>query len=343
MTAAPTRSTRARLAAATVVTALAATVLGTAGASSAASVGAHVPTTVPATTSAAVSTPVCRFDATTIEPDGNLTQQMFTGGDYAKAPYPERIYTAPAQVTAMAGASAQWDGVYYPPRYLYYRQFAVRTDRLVFGTTHYNTAKQTKAYTEKKFGTGWGAVTKMVDASDSNSVPTKSGYLYAVSGRTGNLARYQVSEKTWGSPTVAAAGAKSGFGAVTAMTLAFQYKDWDSAQAVDGVLMTTNRGRLYLVTMKRSGAFAPHLVLLRDSTWNFDGLALDNCGHDTWVLLATNSRTDTAMVYEVFGYRGTSTRIDRLARVPGAWDSLFTASFWESGIPYLDPLTPLPR
>jgi len=329
-------SVRARVAAVTAVTALAASALATAGSSAAAP--AHVPASAPATTAAvSPSSPGCLLEATTIEPDANLTQQVFDSTDYSKAPYAERIYTAPAQVTAMAGASSQWDGTYSPPRYLYTRQFAIRTDRLVFGTTHYNTVKQTKAYTEKKFGTGWGAVTKMVDASDRNPESTKSGYLYAVSGRTGNLARYKVSEKTWGSPTVAAAGAKAGFGAVTAMTLAYQYRPWDDATAVDALLMTTRKGALYLVTMKRGGAFAPRLTLLRGSTWTFDGLALNSCGRNTWVLLATNSSTDVARVYEVFGYRGTSTTIKQLSKVPGAWDAKLTASYWESDIPTLEP------
>ena len=339
MSAVPTRSVRARLATATVVTALAASALATAGSSSAAPLTANVPTVAPAATAVQPSAPGCLLEATTIEPDGNLTQQVFDSSDYGKAPYPERIYTAPAQVTAMAGASAHWDDAYYPPRYLYTRQFAVRTDRLVFGTTHYNTVKQTKAYTEKKFGTGWGAVTKMVDASDPSTGlgHPKDGYLYAVSGRTGNLARYKVSEKTWGSPTVAAAGAKAGFGAVTAMTLAYQYRAWDDATAVDALLVTTRKGALYLVTMRRSGAFAPKLTLLRGSTWTFDGLALNNCGRNTWILLATNSSTDVARVYEVFGYRGTSTTIKQLSKVPGAWDAKLTASYWESDIPSLEP------
>ncbi|GAA4725396.1 hypothetical protein GCM10025782_24390 [Pedococcus ginsenosidimutans] len=332
-----TRSVRARVASAVAVTALAASALATAG--SAASAPARTPAGAPAAAPGAVvpSVPGCRLEASTIEPDADLTQQVFDSSDYGKAPYQERLYTAPAQVSAMAGVSAQWDAVYYPSRYLYYRQFAVRTDRLVFGTTHYNTVKQTKAYTEKKFGTGWGSVTKMVDASDRNPELTKSGYLYAVSGRTGNLARYKVSEKTWGSPSVAAAGAKAGFGGVTAMTLAYQYRAWDDATAVDALLMTTKKGALYLVTMKRSGAFAPRLTLLRGSTWSFDGLALNNCGPRSWILLATNSSSDVARVYEVFPYRGTSTTINQLGKVPGAWDARFTASYWESDIPVLQP------
>jgi len=290
--------------------------------------------------SAVVPSSHCSLAATTADPDGQLYEQNFDADDYSKAPFAERIYTAPAQLTAMAGTSVRVD-----QQYRYYRQFGVRTDRLVFGTTHYNTQKQTKAYTEKKFGTGWGAVTKLVDASDpgTGTGSPKAGYLYAISKQTGNLARFRVDEKTLGSPTVAAAGAKSGFGSVTAMTLAFQYKDWQPENAVDGILMTTSSGRLYLVTAKRSGSFAPRLILLRGSTWHFDGLALNNCGPDSWVLLATDHHADTAVSYEVFSYRGTATKITRLAKVPAAWDAKLTTSFWDLEVPSLNPLTPLPR
>ena len=325
---------RGGLAAALTTTALTASLTSYAAAAPA---PAAAPASAPAAAVAALPNG-CNLEATTVEPNGKLVQQSL--GNLDEARYEQEIYTAPAQLTAMAGTAAQLD-----QQHVYYRQFGVRTDRLVFGTTYYNTAKQTKAYAEKKFGTGWGAVSKMVDASDPGTGlgSPKSGYLYTISSRTGNLARFTVAEKTWGSPTVSAAGAKSGFGAVTAMTLAFQYKDWDPAQAVDGILMTTSRGRLYLVTMKRSGTFAPHLILLRDSTWHFDGLALNNCDPDSWILLATDHHADTAIAYRVFGYRGTSPRIERIAKVSGAWDARFTSSYWVSDVPSLDPVKPLPR
>lgn len=291
--------------------------------------------------SAVVPSGHCTLRATTANPDGQLYEHIFDPDDYAKAPFREWIYQTPARLTAMSGTYTQAN-----QQYLYYRQFAVRADRLVFGTTHYNTDQQTKAYTEKKFGTGWGAVTKLVDASDRDTMPglqTKHGYFYAISSRTGNLSRFAVSEPTWGAPAVAAAGARSGFGAVTAMTLAFTYKEDQPESAVDGILMTTSRGRLYLVTMKRSGAFAPHLILLRDSTWHFDGLALDRCGPDSWVLVAADHHADTAVTYELFDYRGTSTTIRRLAKVPTTWDASFTTSFWLVTVPHLDPAKPLPR
>lgn len=309
-------------------------------------VGLAAATVVPAATgsapaSAAVaasvpSAPGCAPRATTLHGGTTVSEQVFSPFDVSAAPYAVHLTTLPGAVTAMAGASSQLDEATYPPRHRYTRQFTVRDGELRFGTTTLDRNEQTRTHVEKSLGGGWAAATRLADASDREVERTKSGYLYAVSSRTGNLARFKVTEQTWGSPTVTPAGSAKGFGAVRAMTLAYQYKVWDPS-GQDALLMTTERGALYLVTMGRGKAFVPRLTLLRGATWTFDGLALNNCGPDSWILVAADSARDEARVYEVFRYRGEQTRIKALGRVSGSWTAERTAAYWESDVPRLDP------
>lgn len=271
----------------------------------------------------------CQPLASAVMPTGQLVEMITDHDRPLRAPYPEDIYRsiAPAgTVTTLASTSTQWDTVNYPPVYLYSRQFFVRSGALYFGTTTYNTVKQTKSFTSRQVGTSWAPFHHLADSSDSWTGNRKAGSLYGVNSRTGTLNRYRVTEKTWGKPSLTHTGSKTGFGGIRSLTLAYQYRPWAS-DGQDALLATTSKGALLLITIPRSGTFAPRTTVLRSSTWYFDDLAVSNCGSG-WALLAVKKGVKQAHLYYIPAYNGSRTRFTYIGRIGTTWSASRTAGFW---------------
>ncbi len=274
----------------------------------------------------------CQPLASALMPTGQLVEMITDYGNALRAPYPEDVYRsiAPAgTVTALANTSTQWDEVNYPPVYLYSRQFFVRSGALYFGTTAYNTVKQTKSFTSRQVGSSWQPFRHLADASDSWTTPRKAGSFYGVNSQTGTLNRYQVRERTWGKPVLSHTGSKTGFGSVRSLTLAYQYRPW-AADGQDALLATTSKGALLLITIPRSGSFAPKTTVLRSSTWYFDDLAVTNCGSG-WALIAVKKAVKQAHLYYIPAYNGSRTKFTYVGRIGTTWSASRTAGYWSQG------------
>lgn len=271
----------------------------------------------------------CQPEAAALMPSGQLVAMITDHDNALRPPFPEDVYRsiAPAgTVTAMTSTSTVWDTVNYPPIHLYSRQFFVKSGYLYFGTTNYDTRKQSKTFSAAKVGSGWGPFRHLADASDAWTGIRRSGSLYAVNGYNGALTRYRVSEGTWGKPVLTKTGSKNGFGSLRSLTLAYQYRPW-AADGTDALLATTSKGALLLITIPRSGAFAPKTTVLRSSTWHFDDLAVTNCGSG-WALVAVQKSVKRAHVYFIHSYNGTRTRIGYAGRIGTTWNATRTAGYW---------------
>jgi hypothetical protein len=271
----------------------------------------------------------CQPLASALMPTGQLTEVITVNEHPLRPPYWEDIYRsiAPAgTVTALTSTSTQWDRVNYPPVYLYSRQFFVRSGALYFGSTTYNTVKQTKSFTSRQVGSSWQPFRHLADSSDPWTGYKKAGSLYGVNSNTGTLHRYRVSEQTWGKPVLTHTGSKTGFGGIRSLTLAYQYRPWAS-DGQDALLATTSKGALLLITMPRTGSFAPRTTVLRSSTWYFDDLAVTNCGSG-WALLAVKKSMKQAHLYYIPAYNGSNTRFTYVGRIGTSWSASRTAGFW---------------
>ena len=180
-------------------------------------------------------------------------------------------------------------------------------------------------------GSGWGKVTKLVDASDRDGQSTKAGWLYALNPTTGTLSRYSVSEARIGSPVIRSNASKTGYSAFRSLALAYRYRQGYPG-AANVLIGTTRTGALYLITIPASGAFAPRLTLLRASTWVFDDLVVGECnGGLQYSLLAVRRATNTAFLYRLETIAGTSSRIRGYGALATPWTFTHTSGLWLGG------------
>ncbi len=192
----------------------------------------------------------------------------------------------------------------------------------------YPPIKNVKHTTRTVWNGGWGAVTRLVDASD-NGDDTKNGYLYALIPFTGQLARYRVTESTLGAPTVRWAGVATGYSTYRGLALASRSDVGMSTQA-DVLLATTTKGQLVKITIPATTAFTPQARVVRAATWTFDQLVLDRCSNGRAAMIAVNSQTDRASLYRVDSLAG-ATSIRGFGTIGVAWSAPLSAGFWDYG------------
>lgn len=281
-----------------------------------------------APSAAAVSLPQfgCFPAAGTVEPSGVFNDVVFNSASV----------TGPVlrdPISALGVTTALGSTVYVPTSGMNtFRTFAVRGGYLRLETTRYsNTNPAARTVTSRVLGRGWGIMTKIVDASDRASAYTKNGYLYAVAPATGTLARYRISEATFGSPTVVSAGVRTGYGSIRSLALAYRYREGSSG-AADVLIATTSAGRLELIVVPIGAAFAPSVSVLRTSTWLFDDLFVNQCNtNGRYSLVGVRRSTQRAYLYRLDSIAGTSSVIRSYGQISGAWSSVRSSALWGVG------------
>lgn len=263
----------------------------------------------------------CTPDAATVEPGGALNQVVHDSADIAATPWRDFISDVGA-VSVLSSTAYSYTGEHI------FRTIVVRDGYLRLQTTrHPNGNPAARTHSSKVLGHGWGSVTKIVDASDRLEA-TKRGYLYALAPKNGTLARYRVTESTFGSPLVVSAGSRTGYGAFRSLALAYRYRVGTSS-AVDVLVGTTSAGRLALIRIPVTSTFAPSVSTMRASTWTFDDLIVSGCNsEDRFALVAVRKSTQRAYLYRIDSFAGTSSVIRSYGAVRGSWASTRSSGFW---------------
>ena len=293
--------------------------------------GATPPPTppTPGTPTTQTGTPASTFGCQpafgAISATGGLGRYMALANDVTATPAAFAI-TTHTGVTAMSSTAH----TSFASGYRYFRTLGVKGGALSHLMTSYpdsNTSQRTT--TVRTYGAGWGAFTRLVDASDRATAVTKSGYLYALNPTTGTLARYSVAEgRSFGDLTVRSAGTSAGWTSFRGLTLQYRYRA-GSTGAADVLYATTSRGALYQVTVPNTASFAPKLTLVRSSSWTFDQLATVGCGSRS-ALLGIRTGPHQAVLYRVDSYAGTSSVIRGFGQLGSTWAAAHTAGAWDS-------------
>jgi hypothetical protein len=177
----------------------------------------------------------------------------------------------------------------------------------------------------RRVGAGWSAFT----AFESSTYET-----YAASRTTayglrsdGVLMRWTVDgNRVWHS-----AGSYAGFASVKAMALISKTRTYDT------FLMNTRGGALYTVRIPTSSPMKPVVKIVRSRTWQgFESFTAQKCGQYGVLLLGIDKDTGAGHLYAVGHASGTSTVINSLGRVPGAFTDPVT--FRWGVVPVLDPI-----
>ena len=200
---------------------------------------------------------------------------------------------------------------------------------LRFETTSYpNSNPGDVRRSSRSIGGGWGPFVKIIDASERSPQYRKAGYLYGLNAKTGTLARYKVTEATFGAPILRSGGSRTGYGNFRSLALAYRYRD-GYAGAADVLIGTTFAGGLYLITIPVAGAFSPRLTQLRASTWNFDDLVVGRCDNN-FSLIAVRSEVDRAFLYRLDTFTGKSSVIRSYGALP-TWTPAHSSGIWAHG------------
>jgi hypothetical protein len=162
----------------------------------------------------------CQPDVGAIEPDGSLNHVILNNSNLTGPFYRDYVATIPG-VTALGATSYAVDS----NQTWFFRTFTVRGGVLKLETTRYpNSNPGAVRHVSRAIGGGWGPMTKIVDASDRFPQFTKGGYLYALNAKAGTLARYSVTEATFGAPTLRLNGYRTGYGSFRSLALAYRYR-----------------------------------------------------------------------------------------------------------------------
>ncbi|GAA1107519.1 hypothetical protein GCM10009630_00460 [Kribbella jejuensis] len=177
----------------------------------------------------------------------------------------------------------------------------------------------------RRIGGGWGNFTMVEEAEYQG--PTQAGISrWTVYGlrNDGVLFRWTVSSKgVWRS-----AGSAAGFAAVKSMALV------SKAATYDTFVANTRGGALYTIHIPTSSPMKPVVKQVRSRTWQgFETLLTQKCGVYGTVLLGIDKDTDTAYLYAVGRFTGTSTVIQSLGKVPAAFADNVYARLKDPGAP----------
>lgn len=177
----------------------------------------------------------------------------------------------------------------------------------------------------RRIGGGWGRFTMVEEAEYQG--PTQAGISrWTVYGlrNDGVLFRWTVSSKgVWRS-----AGSAAGFAAVKSMALV------SKAATYDTFVANTRGGALYTIHIPTSTPMKPVVKQVRSRTWQgFETLLTQKCGVYGTVLLGIDKDTDTAYLYAVGRFSGTSTVIQSLGKVPATFADNAYARLKDPGAP----------
>ncbi len=265
----------------------------------------------------------CQPDVGAIEPDGSLNHVILNDSNLTGPFYRDYVATIPG-VTALGSTTFE-----FVNQVNNLRTFTVRGGALTFETTSYPNFG-TFRHVSRSIGGGWGSVAKIVDASDRFPQYTKGGYLYGLNVKAGTLARYKVTEATFGAPVLRLDGYRTGYSGFRSLALAYRYRA-GYAGAADVLVGTTSAGRLYLITIPVAGTFTPRLTLLRASTWTFDDLVVGGC--DThYSLIGVRSGIDKAYLYRLDTIAGTSSVIRSYGAIGAPWTPAHSSGIWDHGM-----------
>lgn len=266
----------------------------------------------------------CQPQAGAIEPDGSLNHVILNDANL-KGPF-FRDYVSTLQgVTALGPTTYEFVGSTN-----YFRTFTMRGGALTLETTSYPNFGAFR-HVSRSIAGNFGAVAKIVDASDRFPAYSKGGYLYTLNVKYGTLIRYKVTEATFGAPTVSGAGTHSTFGNFRSLALAYRYRA-GYAGAADVLIGTTSGGGLYLITIPVAAAFSPRVTQLRSSTWKFDDLVVGTCNNNNYSLIAVRSDVDQAFLYRLDTIAGTSSLIRSYGAIAAPWTPAHSSGFWGHGV-----------
>jgi hypothetical protein len=263
-------------------------------------------------------------EAGAIEPDGNLNHVFLNGANLTGPFYRDYVSTLQS-VTALGPTTYEFVGSTN-----YFRTFTMRGGALTFDTTSYPNFGAFR-HVSRSIAGNFGAVAKIVDASDRFPAYSKGGYLYTLNVKYGTLIRYKVTEATFGAPSVSWAGSRTGYSSFRSLALAYRYRD-GYAGAADVLIGTTFEGRLTLITIPVAGAFTPQLTQIRASTWTFDDLVVSGCSNNTnYALIAIRSGTDRAYLYRLDNLAVPSRVIRSYGAIAAPWTPAHSSGFWGHG------------
>ena len=267
----------------------------------------------------------CQPDAGAIEPDGSLNHVILNDSNLTGSFYRDYVATIPG-VTALGATSYEVDSNLT----WFFRTFTVRGGALTLETTRYpNSNPGAVRRVSRTIGGGWGPMTQIVDASDRFPQFTKGGYLYGLNAKAGTLARYGVTEATFGAPTLRLNGYRTGYSGFRSLALAYRYRNGYPG-AADVLIGATSAGRLYLITVPVAGTFTPRLTLLRASTWTFDDLVVGGCDNH-YSLIGVRSGIDKAYLYRLDTISGTSSVIRSYGAIGAPWTPAHSSGIWDHG------------
>jgi len=268
----------------------------------------------------------CQPAVGAIEPAGGLNHVILNNAKLTGPFF--RDYLSTIQGVTALGATAY--EVIGSKQTWYFRAFTVRGGALRLETASYpNSNPAAVRRVSRSIGGGWGPIAKIVDASDRFPQYTKGGYLYALNAKSGTLARYKVTEATFGAPTVRLERRRSGYGKFRSLALAYRFRQGYAA-AADVLIGTTSGGGLYLITIPVGGTFRPRLTRLRASTWTFDDLVVGTCNNH-YSLIAVRGKLDRAYLYRLDTIAGTSSVIRSYGAIAGPWTSAHSSGIWSHG------------
>ncbi|HWD80995.1 MAG TPA: hypothetical protein VG497_19010 [Kribbella sp.] len=177
----------------------------------------------------------------------------------------------------------------------------------------------------RRIGGGWGNFTVVEEAEYQG--PTQAGIsrwnVYGLRS-DGVLFRWSVSSKgVWRST-----GSTPGFSSVKSMALVSKSATYDTFVA------NTRGGALYTIHIPTSSPMKPVVKQVRSRTWQgFETLLTQKCGVYGTVLLGIDKDTDTAYLYAVGRFTGTSTVIQGLGKVPTTFADNVYARLKDPGAP----------
>jgi hypothetical protein len=269
----------------------------------------------------------CSPNVGAIEPGGTLNHVILNSSKLTGPFFRDYLSTLPG-VTALGSTSYE---MVDSNKTWYFRTFTVRGGALKFETKIYPNSNPAAArWTSRSIARGWGSVVKIVDASERGLKYTKGGYLYGLNVKAGTLARYKVTEATFGAPTVRFNAARIGFGNFRSLALAYRYRE-GYAGAADVLIGTTTWGGLYLITIPVAGAFSPRFTQLRPSAWKFDDLVVGTCNNKL-SLIAVRSDVDRAFLYRLDTIAGRSSVIRSYGALAAPWTPAHSSGIWAQGV-----------
>ncbi|MGW6196010.1 hypothetical protein ACWF0M_07650 [Kribbella sp. NPDC055110] len=177
----------------------------------------------------------------------------------------------------------------------------------------------------RRIGGGWGNFTTVEEAEYQG--PTEGGVsrwnVYGLRS-DGVLFRWSVSSKgVWRST-----GSTPGFSSVKSMALVSKSATYDTFVA------NTRGGALYTIHIPTGSPMKPVVKQVRSRTWQgFETLVAQKCGVYGTILLGIDKDTDSAYLYAVGRFTGTSTVIQSLGKVPATFADNVYARLKDPGAP----------